>query len=83
MSSKKVNFKEDFLGFMAENVELKLEQLTDAIRSLYSKTVLSNSEIRNMMTTLAKKFKNTTEKNSQKFIGIVVNETKKLLEKKH
>lgn len=83
MSSKKVNFKEDFLGFMAENMELKLEQLTDAIRSLYSKPVLSNSEISNMMTSLAQKFENSTETNSQKFIGIVVNETKKLLEEKH
>ena len=64
-------------------MELKLEQLTDAIRSLYSKPVLSNSEISNMMTSLAQKFENSTETNSQKFIGIVVNETKKLLEEKH
>ena len=80
MSSKKVNFKEDFLGFMAENMELKLEQLTDAIRSLYSKPVLSNSEISNMMTSLAQKFDNSTETNSQKFIGIGQNKKKKLLE---
>ena len=82
MSNKKGIFEEDFLGFMAENVELKLEQLTDAIRSLYSKPVLSNSEISNMMTSLAQKFENSTETNSQKFIGIVINETKKVLEEK-
>lgn len=79
---KRVFFKEDFLGFMAENVELKLEQLTDAIRSLYSKPVLSNSEISNMMTSLAQKFENTTDVNSQKFTGIVINETRKILEEK-
>ena len=67
---------------MADNVEVKLEQLTDAIRSLYSRPSLTQSEINNLMTSLAQKFENSTEINSQKFIGVIVNETKKVLEEK-
>ena len=68
---------------MADNVELKLEQLTEAIRSLYSRPALSQSEIANMMTSLAQKFENSQDSNSQKFVSIVVNETRKVLEEKH
>ncbi len=67
---------------MADNVEVKLEQLTDAIRSLYSRPSLTQSEINNLMTNLAQKFENSTEINSQKFIGVIINETKKVLEEK-
>ena len=67
---------------MADNVDVKLEQLTDAIRSLYSRPSLTQSEINNLMTSLAQKFENSTESNAQKFIGIIVNETRKALEEK-
>ncbi len=67
---------------MADNVEVKLEQLTDAIRSLYSRPSLTQSEINNLMTSLAQKFENSTELSTQKFIGVIVNETKKVLEEK-
>ena len=67
---------------MADNVEVKIEQLTDAIRSLYSRPALSQSEINNLMTSLAQKFENSSELTTQKFIGVIVNETKKVLEEK-
>ncbi len=67
---------------MADNVEVKLEQLTDAIRSLYSRPSLTQSEINNLMTSLAQKFENSSEFTNQKFIGVIVNETKKVLEEK-
>ncbi len=67
---------------MADNVEVKLEQLTDAIRSLYSRPSLTQSEINNLMTSLAQKFENSTELSTQKFIGVIINETKKVLEEK-
>ena len=67
---------------MADNVEVKLEQLTDAIRSLYSRPSLTQSEINNLMTSLAQKFENSSELSTQKFIGVIVNETKKVLEEK-
>ena len=65
---------------MADNVEVKLEQLTDAIRSLYSRPSLTQSEINNLMTSLAQKFENSTEISTQKYIGVIINETKKVLE---
>ena len=67
---------------MADNVEVKLEQLTDAIRSLYSRPSLTQSEINNLMTSLAQKFENSTEISTQKYIGVIINETKKVLEEK-
>lgn len=68
---------------MVDNVEIKLEQLTEAIRSLYSRPALSQSEINNLMTSLAQKFENSADGNSQKLVGIVANETRKILEEKH
>lgn len=67
---------------MADNLEVKIEQLTDAIRSLYSRPALSQSEINNLMTSLAQKFENSSETTTQRFIGVIVNETKKVLEEK-
>ena len=67
---------------MADNLEVKIEQLTDAIRSLYQRPALSQSEINNLMTSLAQKFENSSDTATQRFIGVIVNETKKVLEEK-
>ena len=64
---------------MADNLEVKIEQLTDAIRSLYQRPALSQSEINNLMTSLAQKFENSSDTATQRFIGVIVNETKKVL----
>ena len=67
---------------MADNLEVKIEELTDAIRSLYQRPALSQSEINKLMTSLAQKFENSSDTATQRFIGVIVNETKKVLEEK-
>lgn len=68
---------------MAENLEIRIEQLTEVVKNLYSRPALSQSEINNLMTSLAQKFENSNDANIQKLLNIIVNETKKTLEDKH
>ena len=56
---------------MAENLEIRIEQLTEVVKNLYSRPALSQSEINNLMTSLAQKFENSNDANIQKLLNII------------
>ena len=62
---------------MADNLEIRVEQLTDAIRGLYNKPSLTPAEINNAFNTMLQRFENQTNLSSEKMLQIITNEIKK------
>ncbi len=62
---------------MADNLEIRVEQLTDAIRGLYNKPSLTPAEINNAFNTMLQRFENQTNLSSEKMLQIISNEIKK------
>ncbi len=67
---------------MADNLEIRVEQLTDAIRGLYNKPSLTPAEINDAFNTLLQRFENQTNLSSEKMLQIITNEIKKSAEEK-
>lgn len=68
---------------MADNLEIRVEQLTDAIRGLYNKPSLTPAEINNAFNTMLQRFENQTNLSSEKMLQIISNEIKKTAEERH
>ena len=46
---------------MVDSVEIRLDQLTDAIKGLYAKSSTSQGEIYNVLTSLSQRYENVSE----------------------
>ena len=68
---------------MADNLEIRVEQLTDAIRGLYNKPSLTPAEINNAFNTMLQRFENQTNLSSEKMLQIISNEIRKTAEERH
>ncbi len=68
---------------MADSVEIKLDQLTQAIKGLYAKSSSSQGEIYNVLNTLAQRYESVTSVSSEKIASTLVNEFRKSLENKY
>lgn len=68
---------------MADNIEIRLDQLTDAIKGLYAKSSTSQGEIYNALTSLSQRYENLTSISSEKIATTLVNEFRKTLEVKY
>lgn len=67
---------------MADNLEIRVEQLTDAIRGLYNKPSLTPAEINNAFNTMLQRFENQTNLSSEKMLQIISNEIKRTAEER-
>ena len=67
---------------MADNLEIRVEQLTDAIRGLYNKPSLTPAEINNAFNTMLQRFENQTNLSTEKMLQIIVNEIKRTAEER-
>ena len=67
---------------MADNLEIRVEQLTDAIRGLYNKPSLTPAEINNAFNTMLQRFENQTNLTSEKMLQIISNEIRKTAEER-
>ena len=68
---------------MADNIEIRLDRLTDAIKGLYAKSSTSQGEIYNALTSLSQRYENLTSISSEKIATTLVNEFRKTLEVKY
>lgn len=67
---------------MADNLEIRVEQLTDAIRGLYNKPSLTPAELNNAFNTMLQRFENQTNLGNEKLVNIMANEIKKVTEER-
>ncbi len=68
---------------MVDNIELRLDQLTDAIKGLYAKSSTSQGEIYSVLTSLSQRYENLTNVSGEKIATTLVNEFRKTIELKY
>ncbi len=68
---------------MADNIEIRLEQLTQAIKGLYAKSSGINNEIYSALNSLSQRYENLTSVSSEKIASTIVNEFRKSLDTKY
>ncbi|MBQ8476343.1 hypothetical protein IJ531_04700 [bacterium] len=68
---------------MVDSIEIRLDQLTQAIKGLYAKSSMSQGEIYNALTSLSQRYENLTNVSSEKIAATLVNEFRKTLDAKY
>lgn len=68
---------------MQENIEIKLDQLTQAVKGLIAKSSTPQGEIYNTLQTLSNRYENLTNVSSEKIVSTLVNEFRKSLDIKY
>lgn len=68
---------------MVDSIEIRLDQLTEAIKGLYAKSSMSQGEIYNALTSLSQRYENLTNVSGEKIASTLVNEFRKSLEAKY
>ncbi len=68
---------------MADNIEIRLDQLTEAIKGLYAKSSMSQGEIYNALTSLSQRYENLTNVSGEKIASTLIEEFRKTLEQKY
>lgn len=68
---------------MADNIEIRLEQLTQAIKGLYARSSGSGNEVYNALNSLSQRYENLTNVSSEKIASTIVNEFRKSLDSKY
>lgn len=68
---------------MVESIEIRLDQLTQAIKGLYAKSSMSQGEIYNALTSLSQRYENLTTVSSEKIAATLVNEFRKTIDSKY
>ena len=68
---------------MVDNIEVRLDQLTEAIKGLYAKSSMSQGEIYNALTSLSQRYENLTSISSEKVATTLVNEFRKTIDLKY
>lgn len=68
---------------MVDSIEIRLDQLTQAIKGLYAKSSMSQGEIYNALTSLSQRYENLTNVSSEKIAATLVNEFRKTIDVKY
>jgi len=68
---------------MVDSIEIRLDQLTDAIKGLYAKSSTSQREIDNALTSLSRHYENLTTVSGEKVSATLVNEFRKTMDFKY
>lgn len=68
---------------MVDNVEIRLDQLTEAIKGLYAKSSTSQGEIYNVLTSLSQRYENLTNVSGEKIATTLVTEFRKTIDLKY
>ena len=68
---------------MVDSIEIRLDQLTEAIKGLYAKSSMSQGEIYNALTSLSQRYENLTNVSSEKIASTLVNEFRKTIDLKY
>ena len=68
---------------MVDSIEIRLDQLTQAIKGLYAKSSMSQGEIYNALTSLSQRYENLTTVSSEKIAATLVNEFRKTIDLKY
>lgn len=68
---------------MADNIEIKLDQLTQAVKGLLGKSSASQGEVFNTLQSLSQRYENLTNVSSEKIVSTLVNEFRKTLDIKY
>lgn len=68
---------------MVDSIEIRLDQLTQAIKGLYAKSSMSQGEIYNALTSLSQRYENLTTVSSEKIAATLVNEFRKTIDVKY
>ncbi len=68
---------------MVDSIEIRLDQLTEAIKGLYAKSSMSQGEIYNALTSLSQRYENLNNVTSEKIATTLVNEFRKTIEVKY
>ena len=68
---------------MVDNIEIRLDQLTQAIKGLYAKSSMSQGEIYNALTSLSQRYENLTNVSNEKIAQVLVNEFRKTIDLKY
>lgn len=68
---------------MVDSVEIRLDQLTEAIKGLYAKSSMSQGEIYNALTSLSQRYENLTNLSSEKIASTLVSEFRKTIDAKY
>ncbi|MBQ8848136.1 MAG: hypothetical protein IJ003_04250 [Candidatus Gastranaerophilales bacterium] len=68
---------------MVDSIEIRLDQLTEAIKGLYAKSSMSQGEIYNALTSLSQRYENLTNVSSEKIATTLINEFRKTIDLKY
>lgn len=68
---------------MVDSIEIRLDQLTQAIKGLYAKSSMSQGEIYNALTSLSQRYENLTNVSNEKIAQVLVNEFRKTIDLKY
>ena len=68
---------------MVDSIEIRLDQLTEAVKGLYAKSGSERAEIYNALTSLAQRYENVTNISSEKIAVTLVNEFRKTIDDKY
>ncbi len=68
---------------MVDSIEVRLDQLTQAIKGLYAKSSMSQGEIYNALTSLSQRYENLTNVSNEKIAQVLVNEFRKTIDLKY
>lgn len=68
---------------MPDSIEIRLDQLTQAVKGLYAKSSMSQGEIYNALTNLSQRYENLTNVNSEKIAATLTNEFRKTIDAKY
>lgn len=68
---------------MVDSIEIRLDQLTEAIKGLYAKSSMSQGEIYNALTSLSQRYENLTNISSEKVASVLIAEFRKTIEAKY
>ena len=68
---------------MVDSIEIRLDQLTQAIKGLYAKSSMSQGEIYNALTSLSQRYENLTNVSAEKIAVTLVNEFRKTFDVKY
>ncbi len=68
---------------MADNIDIRLDQLTEAVKGLYAKSSTSQGEIYNALTSLSQRYENLQNISSEKIATTLINEFRKTIDLKY
>jgi len=68
---------------MVDSIEIRLDQLTQAIKGLYAKSSMSQGEIYNALTSLSQRYENLTNISTEKIAATLTSEFRKTMETKY